>query len=472
MHGHHHVADPHLSRASLAEQLEEERTARRRAEASSNLFRSIFADSPVGIGLSDEDGHFVDANRALCALFGRPLSDLIGRSSRDFTHPDDLPGHAQAERLMAEADDGIVRVEKRYVRPDGSIRWAWLTVTMVPGPTGDPWTLAHVQDVTARKAGEVALVQSQRSVSAVADMLRRVQQGEDVRSLAVKAVAGLADAAGAALVEADGDDLVVTRAFGFDVVGIRVPVSYTCGTVTAWRTGERSFLADAAGSALVDPILLARSGASSVMWQPIRDEGSVVAVLVAAWVDRKVGIDGPAADAVEVVARETGAALHAQALREEVARLAETDPLTGLVNRRGWYHRLRELMADARQHGSALTVAVVDLDYFKAYNDEHGHAAGDDLLARFGAAALDEMRAGDLMARWGGEEFTVALPGCAGDDALPLLERLRVAVPDGRTCSIGHVSWDGVESTDQLVSRADAAMYAAKRAGRDRIKAG
>ncbi len=456
----------------MPELLEEERAARRRAEASANLFRSIFADSPVGIGLSDEDGHFVDANTALCSLLGRPLSDLVGRSSRDFTHPEDVPEHSQAERLMAEAEDGIVRVEKRYVRPDGSVRWAWLTVTMVPGPTGVPWTLAHVQDVTARKASEMALVQSQRSVSAVADLLRRVQRGEDVRTLAVKAVAGLAGATGAALVEASGDHLVVTRAHGIDVVGTRMPLSRACGTGTAWLTAETLFLADAVDSPLVDPKLLARTRATSVMWQPILDEGQVVAMLVVAWADRKVGIDEHAAEAVELVARETGAALHAQALREEVARLAETDPLTGLVNRRGWYHRLRELMADARQQGSALTVAVIDLDYFKAYNDEHGHAAGDDLLARFGTAAMAQLRGGDLMARWGGEEFTVALPGCAGDDALPLLERLRAAVPDRRTCSIGHVGWDGAESTDQLVSRADAAMYAAKRAGRDRIKAG
>jgi PAS domain S-box-containing protein len=105
---------------------------------SEHIFRDVFRASPVGIGLSDEDGHFVASNDALCALFGRPESELLARSTTEFTHPDDLATNRNAETMLTSAPDGVVRLEKRYIRPNGEVRWAWLTVTMAPGPGGEP----------------------------------------------------------------------------------------------------------------------------------------------------------------------------------------------------------------------------------------------------------------------------------------------------------------------------------------------
>jgi diguanylate cyclase (GGDEF)-like protein len=114
-------------------------------------------------------------------------------------------------------------------------------------------------------------------------------------------------------------------------------------------------------------------------------------------------------------------------------------------------------------------VAMIDLDRFKRFNDELGHQAGDRLLKEAAAAWRSELRSTDTLARYGGEEFAALLPGCDPDQGVRLLERLRAATPAGQTCSAGVASWDGTEDAAALVARADAALYEAKSAGRDRV---
>jgi diguanylate cyclase (GGDEF)-like protein len=112
---------------------------------------------------------------------------------------------------------------------------------------------------------------------------------------------------------------------------------------------------------------------------------------------------------------------------------------------------------------------MLDLDHFKDYNDERGHQAGDRLLKQSAAAWVTELRASDTLARYGGEEFTVALPGCTITNAKALVERLREVMPGGQTVSAGVACWNGRESAEELVGRADAALYQAKRNGRDQL---
>src|SRR6185295_4123535 len=129
---------------------------------------------------------------------------------------------------------------------------------------------------------------------------------------------------------------------------------------------------------------------------------------------------------------------------------------------------LAKALADAGSSGHPLCVALLDLDHFKAYNDACGHQTGDRLLKGAAAAWRSELRPGDLLARYGGEEFAVVLPDCDRTSALAVLERLRGATPEEQTCSAGLAMWDGAESLDELVGRADEALYRAKDAGRDR----
>jgi diguanylate cyclase len=158
------------------------------------------------------------------------------------------------------------------------------------------------------------------------------------------------------------------------------------------------------------------------------------------------------------------------ALYREVGRLARTDSLTGVPNRRAWDEELPRELARAARSGQPVCVALLDLDHFKRYNDRHGHQAGDRLLKEAAAAWQAAVRKTDLVARYGGEEFAILLPDCGLDDAVEIAARLRTAQPEG-TCSLGVAQWDGREDVTALVARADRALYAAKEAGRDRVHA-
>ncbi len=162
-------------------------------------------------------------------------------------------------------------------------------------------------------------------------------------------------------------------------------------------------------------------------------------------------------------------------LLHEVEHLATRDELTGLANRRLFEETLTLELGRHQRTGAPLTVIAFDVDHFKDVNDELGHPAGDAVLRAIGAALQGGTKAYDLPSRYGGDEFLVLLPGCAAADAPRVAERLRrvageatgptpVTVSAG-TATIPDDAADGVS----LIAAADAALYEAKRAGRDRV---
>lgn len=153
----------------------------------------------------------------------------------------------------------------------------------------------------------------------------------------------------------------------------------------------------------------------------------------------------------------------------EVQNLARRDPLTGLPNRRALGEMLPRELARSRRSRSPLCVAIVDIDHFKAYNDSYGHLAGDEVLREAAIAWDGALRAEDTIVRFGGEEFLVLLPDTTAEQACEVVERLRAATPREQTCSAGLAGWDFAESADDLLGRADKALYLAKAGGRDQL---
>lgn len=268
---------------------------------------AMFVASPVAMALADEDGLLTMANDAYCKLVDRTRGWLMGRSSREFTHPDDLAQHAAMGDLAdaAIAQGRPLRVEKRYVRPDGEIRWGWVSVAPVSGPHGERWTMAVVHDTTKRRRAESALVNE-----------------------------------------------------------------------------------------------------------------------------------------------------------------ATTDELTGLANRRGWLRGAQGLLG-TWDRTEPVTIAMIDLDHFKAFNDTNGHRAGDALLSEFGAGLRAHLIGRELVSRWGGEEFALALPGHDLPAAAAVLGRLATLVPGGQTFSAGYDLLRTDECIPDCLERIDQYLYRAKRLGRN-----
>jgi len=164
----------------------------------------------------------------------------------------------------------------------------------------------------------------------------------------------------------------------------------------------------------------------------------------------------------------------------EATLLASTDELTGLANRRAFLRHLDRQVDAANEFGWALAVAIFDVDHFKLVNDSHGHAVGDRVLQLVADRSVSVVRSGDLVGRLGGEEFAILMPGASPEDATAVAERLRGMIErteelNGEilpavTVSVGICAHARDQGASDLLACADRALYAAKSAGRNRVR--
>ncbi|BCJ40351.1 hypothetical protein GCM10010168_32100 [Actinoplanes ianthinogenes] len=171
-----------------------------------------------------------------------------------------------------------------------------------------------------------------------------------------------------------------------------------------------------------------------------------------------------------VVARMAGLLRDVERQARQVRELARSDELTGLPNRRAWNDEVPRALERARRDHLPVAAAIIDLDHFKRFNDTFGHPAGDRLLKAASAAWHGTLRSVDLLARYGGEEFVVLLPGADAASAHEALSRMLAVTPQDQTFSAGLAVWDGEETSEELLQRADRALYLAKDRGRNRIE--
>jgi diguanylate cyclase (GGDEF)-like protein len=165
-----------------------------------------------------------------------------------------------------------------------------------------------------------------------------------------------------------------------------------------------------------------------------------------------------------------------QAANTELQRLAATDRLTGIWNRFHFDEAAVTEIERATRYGEPLSLLLFDIDHFKTINDTHGHLVGDQVLVELTQRVRQHLRTGDLLARWGGEEFVVLLPHTRGEDALKLAEKLRHLIAGepfpaaGQvTSSFGVAEFRPHETSDLWLTRVDGALYAAKAGGRNRV---
>jgi diguanylate cyclase (GGDEF)-like protein len=251
-------------------------------------------------------------------------------------------------------------------------------------------------------------------------------------------------------------------------------------TATVADSGEPAFIADAAAHPLYQDARYARLRAVAAL--PLRLEGGVLGVMNVVYEQRHPFDDGEIR-MLTALADTSALAVHNATLHERIARMAVTDELTGLANRRRFLEVLRAEVQRARRYWRPLSLLMVDLDKLKAINDQHGHDAGDAVLRGLAQWLRGTVRDTDLAARLGGDEFALLLPETSGEAALAIAERLRAGMAAwnvdaggvlvGSTVSIGLASCAAGDLPDLpgFLKLADSALYRAKAAGRNAIRA-
>jgi diguanylate cyclase (GGDEF)-like protein len=184
----------------------------------------------------------------------------------------------------------------------------------------------------------------------------------------------------------------------------------------------------------------------------------------------------------QLVSEKEGLATQLRQANDELSRLAGTDALTGLANRRALEEAMKRDISRSQRTSQPLSAVILDVDHFKAVNDTHGHAIGDFVLTRVADVLRSTLRTGDLAARWGGEEFVALLPGSALEGGRIVAERIRSSLEQTEmtthgksfrvTASLGVAALPAGTTTQDgatLIGRADAALYEAKRSGRNKV---
>jgi diguanylate cyclase (GGDEF)-like protein/PAS domain S-box-containing protein len=446
--------------------------------------RSVIDTAHEAFISMDAGGFITDWNPQAQATFGWPREEAIGRVLADLIIPERLREQhwTGLRRFIDTREERVIgrRIELDAVHRDGYEFPVELTISSPPG-SEPPRFHAFLHDITERRRA-AQYVSAQLEVTRV---LAEAESGEELIEMLLSRLGGSMewDFAGFWAPDDSGETLRCRAAWRArervelqPFVEESEAIDFRSGEGLpgrVWANREPEFVTDV----LDDPNfprapLAAEIGLHAGVCFPLLAGDSVLGI-----VEFLSSAIGQADERLVEVMRSIGTQVGQQIvvlgdrreLLERLDAMARTDQLTGVLNRRGWDEGLPKEISRAQRSGEPLAVALLDLDNFKAFNDRHGHLAGDRALAMIADLWSAEVRVTDLLARYGGEEFALAFPALPTERAVGVLERLCSLLPENLTCSGGVAKWNGDESAVELIGRADSALYQAKRAGRDRI---
>lgn len=425
----------------------EQHTAELSRREAQELFETAFSHAPIGMALIAPDGRWLKVNRALCSITGWPEHELLQRPFSEITHPDDVAADGE---LISQLLAGRIRgyqFEKRYVTRGGAEIWAELSVSLVRDVAGEPrHFIVQVEDISRRKEAQ-----------------RRLQEAEaDARAERDHATAIVSAMGEGYTLTLDGEIKAVNEAMcvitGFsasELVGTGAPYPFCPPeSLEAMAAVVADVRANNGGTHVLT--LMRANGErfeAECTTRPAREENG-----------RAIGFVNTLRD-VSAQKRH----------QRELERLARTDSLTELANRHVLQEALTREAARRSADGQQLALVLLDLDLFKQVNDRFGHPAGDAVLVEVARRLERTVRAGEVLARVGGEEFAWLLPACDAEEAVAAAGRARAAIasePFGRAGRLTMSAGVGLVSTpsdgDALYRMADRALYEAKQSGRNR----
>ncbi len=445
-------------------------TAQKAAEEalreSEERFKAFMDNSPVVAFIKDEAGRYLYVNKPAERRFNLPLADWLGRTDSELWPPDIAEPLCEQDRKVLRDDRPISQLEKGP-SADGASYWMSYKFPL-PGRDGRHLLGGLALDVTQQKLAEQTMQQNEERLSLVLHGADLGMWDWDFPTGRVIFNERWAQMLGYRLVEIPPHiTSLESLVHPDDVHRLRVVLSaHLEGRTPFYETEYR---------------LRHKSG----NWVWILDRGKVISRDAEGKPLRACGTQLDLTDRKryeEQIAEQRRKLEEANARLEEanekLEALAGTDELTGLINRRGFEEHLARELDRAARRKSPLSLLLLDVDWFKNYNDEFGHLAGDEVLHRLALLLRSQARGSDIVARFGGEEFAVILPDTPGEGALVLAERFRETIEAapwpgrGVTASFGISTWNPALSPRDgraLLNDADRALYKSKGDGRNRV---
>jgi diguanylate cyclase (GGDEF)-like protein len=474
------LADQVMAQLELRRQAAEAYAARDEAHTRGVLLNAVLETVDVGILVCDAVGQLSHDNAYNRALFGISVQEIVAcpPAARTAVLPmatrNGVP-LAPNERPLARAlREGALQDVELVVSPDGlPARTVRVRGRQLIAPGGEVLgAMIASHDVTGMREREAELSLRARDSERLAEASRKILAGQAPAEAACEAVLALCCAQQVSLLMPDGAGALTMGATTDPILAnLRVPLDVPSLVGTAFDTREPLLLDPGAdprtyseGLALIER---SHGPVGGALFLPLVSDEECRAVMTVTTTQPISQLPSRVFSLLEVITGELLTSLERDRLRRELALQASTDPLTGLANRRTWDERVAWQMTAAG--GAPLCLAILDLDHFKLYNDGYGHQAGDDLLRAATAAWTGGIRTNDTLARLGGEEFGLLLPGCSLADAITVLDGLRVLVPQGQSVSIGVAERRPEETAAAWYARADRALYRAKADGRDQV---
>jgi diguanylate cyclase (GGDEF)-like protein/PAS domain S-box-containing protein len=470
-------------------------------------FRSIFEQAAVGIALVDAESRWQMVNDRFCSITGYKEAELLQSTCMEITDPEDRADELKLREKLLRGEIENYTFEKRYRRPDASTVWVSVFAKKLAVPEGEPARLTLViEDISEKRQSaerlqslhadleqKVALrteelkattelwAERSRDLSVLAEMMSALSASHDLRE-ARQIIAGFIpqifpNFSGEVWIEEErrGRYPHVTS---WNVSGDSLEI---LGVRDCWalRRSQSLLIEDPRDPRICPHCESAAGRRYPHLCVPLAALGETIGLLTLRW--SEIGGVAPDRALTSSVAEQISLAIGNVRLREELRSKALRDALTGLYNRRHFDETIKLHIEEHTRSGRGFSLLMIDIDHFKRINDVHGHDAGDDVLREVAAALREICRDQDEVFRLGGEEFVILLSdpdgsgqALAAERALEHIRSMRIqlagiALPTVTT-SIGaaHFPTDARDSI-QLLKCADAAMYRAKRTGRNRV---
>lgn len=474
----------------------EQRAAVDALRASEAKFGAAFRNAVDHMVVSRlDDGRIVEVNEAFCRVAGRPREEVLGRTALELGIWAEPAQRAEAMRLL-RVNGTLSNFPFKQRRHDDTVTHCLLSASVVT-IDGERCVLSTARDISERVAAEdsarqlnkrlqvtvAALEEVNRQnavLSEMRDLLQTCQTPQEVHKVAAHFVPRLLPGTRGALYQSNDSRTALEAIFAWEDEALADSV-FAADACWALRRGRAYHVTDAHHALHCGHVHKAPRG--GYLCLPMVAQGENFGLM-------HVEYDGlPEDDPLQLENRESflrtmtehvALAMSNAKLREDLRVQASRDPLTGLVNRRFTEEAFEREISRCRRRNKPIAVFMIDIDHFKQFNDRHGHDAGDAVLKMVSAALASSLRLEDIVSRYGGEEFLALLPETDERAAMECAERARSRVaelmPSFRGTSLGAVTVSiGVAifpeqgtSPEALIQRADAALYEAKRAGRNR----